>query len=140
MNPSVGLFRGFMLAILGCAIVSGVLSIGFPELVPEPIRQADELVSNSTGTARVLIAGLLTVAVTVATLVAFVGLYLFKPWARPLNVWLAASVFILWPLLDYNVSSGWAQAFNDTAGLLWGVVLGMAYFSTLSERFKEEDL
>ena len=71
-----------------------------------------------------------------ASLVAFVGMYFFKRWARSANLVLSALLIVVAPALGHIVLSGIAQGLGEIALLLWGAVLAMAYFSPLSERFE----
>jgi|GEM_PF-1100410 len=139
MNPTPRLFRTLILLSLACGIASICVTFLAPWLVPEPLRIAEEsifesvLESMSKSTFGFHLAIFYWIFAT--SIVGIFGLFMFKPWARPLNVVLAFSSFIVWPLLGYNLTSGWSQAFADFSGILWGAVIAMAYFSPVSERF-----
>jgi hypothetical protein len=124
-----------MLASLGLTILAFLIDITAPALVPEVIRFAEEQYWNQVSTGGFVFRLSIFVLYVVASLVAFVGLYLFKRWARTANLVLAALVVIVSPALGHLVLSGLAHGLGELALLLWGAVLGLAYFSPISERF-----
>ena len=110
----------------------------FP-LLSEPFKQAqmesDQLLSGAVISGALLVAfGLL-----VATVVAYVGLYMFRPWAPRLSVVVTVSALFVLPLLGSTAQSGLATTLNDAADILWGVVLALAYWSPLATRFVNSD-
>ena len=129
------LFRAMMLASLGLSILAFVIDITVPALVPEIVRFAEEQYWNGSSTAGLVFRITLLVVYVVASLVAFVGLYQFKPWARTANLVLAALMILVAPAMGHVVLSGLAQGFGEIALFLWGAVLALAYFSPISERF-----
>ena len=143
MTPNPQLFRGLILISLGCLIANLGITFLVPSLIPEPLRLADENYMQSaaeSGSALYDLLQLLIIAgLLVASISAFIGMFLFKPWARPLNVILAFSSFIIWPLLGYNLASGWSQAISDFALIILGGVIAMSYFSPISNHFDKKD-
>ena len=139
MIPSPYHFRFLMLLSLFCGVATLCLTFLFPGLVPEPIRLADEQLlqnpNDNDSLAWLVLQFIFFVGLLVASIIGFIGLFLFKAWARLLNVVLCFSLFAVWPAIGYNVSSGWAQAFSDFGMLLWGAVIALSYFSSLSARF-----
>jgi hypothetical protein len=138
MTVSPQFFRSLMLASLAFTILALILDITVPALVPEIVRFAEEQYWNQTSTGGLVFRLVIFILYVVASLVAFVGLYLFKPWARPTNFILAALVIFVSPAMGHVVLSGLAQGLGEIALLLWGAVLALAYFSSISERFKSE--
>jgi len=139
MNPTPRLFRTLILLSLVCVIASICVTYLAPWLVPEPLRIADENLSEgmleSMSLFWLILLIVVCIGLVVASIAGCIGMFMFKPWARPLNVALAFSSFIIWPFLGYNLTSGWSQALSDCAILLEGAVISMAYFSPISERF-----
>lgn len=136
MTATPQVFRGFMLASLVLSILAFIIDLTVPALVPEIVRLAEEQYwSNSSGAGLMLRASLFVLYV-IASLVAFVGLYFFKRWARTTNLVLAALLIVIAPALGHIVLSGLAQGLGEIALLLWGAVLSLAYFSPLSQRFE----
>ena len=73
----------------------------------------------------------------------FVGMYLFKPWARSLSLLVAiafplvgtASSFAFGNTVDLLPSSVLSGAAASLSQLTWGAVLALSYYSPLSLRF-----
>lgn len=128
---SAGKFRAMMLGSLALGVTAILLDTMSPNLLPQELRLVDAALMKNIPDS-VLIIGLLYAIVGI---IAFIGLFLFKPWARTLNVALVPVALAFWPLAGYTVSSGWAQALDYIALILWGAVLAVAYLTPLSERF-----
>ena len=139
MEPSVKLFRGLMLTALVLALLDLVVTFALPELVPEPLRQADEQITDGVSTAALTIKVIIFIAFVSACIVAFVGLYRFRPWAPITNVVLSVASLFIWLVLGYNLSSGLAQALSDAASMVWGAVLALAYFTPIRSKFARND-
>ena len=129
-------FRRLMIASLILALLGGAVDIAFPGLVPERVREADAAFFDTLPTERLLALGVVALAATIGAVAAFVGLFRFRSWARPLNLVLCASVLLLWPLLCHFVSSGVALALSDLSALAWGAVTALSYVPPLDERFE----
>jgi hypothetical protein len=139
MQSTLRLFRTIILLSLACVVASIFVNHFAPGLVPEPLRLAGESYAqseaDSASTLSLVFQSIAWVGLLAAYIVGFFGMLMFKPWARSLNVALAFSSFVVWPLVGYNLASGWSQAFTDVSLLLWGGAISMAYFSPVSERF-----
>ena len=72
----------------------------------------------------------------IAGIVDFVGLFCFKPWARPLNLLLCASVFLYGPLMGHYAVSGWGLALFEMSLLTWGGITALTYAAPLDAEFK----
>jgi hypothetical protein len=135
MTLSRQTFRYLMLASLLLSIMAAGLDLVFPELIPASVRDADEAEMENVAIARLFVIAGASLTAAIAALAAFVGLFLFKPWARGLNVLLCASTLLLWPLLGHSISSGWAQALGEVSLLIWGAVTAMSYLPPIAEAF-----
>ena len=135
MEPSPRLFRGMILASIAISTMGVLVQLAFPGLIPEAIHTADQQALDNIPPQRLFLGLGWIVIYFIAGVVGIIGLYLFKSWARPLNVFLVLGLVTVWPIFGYNLSSGWSQAFFDIAAITWGAVLGMAYFSVVRERF-----
>lgn len=73
----------------------------------------------------------------VSQVIAAIGLYGFKPWAR--KVALAGIVLSIvgGSLIGYNLHSGASGALMDLGNLLWGAVVALAFGSSISARFND---
>ena len=136
MSATPQLFRALMLASLALSILAFIIDITVPALVPEGVRFAEEQYWNGTSTAGLVFRLGLLLGYVIVSLVAFVGLYFFKQWARTANLVLSALLLLLAPALGHVVLSGLAQGLAEIALMLWGAVLALAYFSPISERFE----
>lgn len=72
----------------------------------------------------------------VAWLASQIGLFLFKRWGRTLSLYFTVAEFILTPFQGPTLSSALESTLLDTSMLLWGAMLALAYFSTVSNRFE----
>ena len=122
---------GFLMAIMGATLDAVI-----PDAVPRQLSDAYESFSNEALDANWYIAGALALVCGIGIFIATVGLYLFKPWARTAAVVVTIAALPLYVLLGPIVQSGWATMLIESSSTLWGVVLAMAYFSPLSERFQ----
>jgi len=68
-----------------------------------------------------------------------VGVFLFKLWGRALSLYSTVLSFFIAPFLGPVAYSGLSNALDEASITLWGVVLALAYFSPISERFKTEN-
>ena len=136
MTATPQVFRGFMLASLVLSILAFVIDLTVPALVPDIVRFAEEQYWSQSSAGGLMFRASLLLLYVAASLVAFVGLYFFKRWARTANLVLSALLIVVAPALGHIVLSGIAQGLGEIALLLWGAVLAMAYFSPLSERFE----
>lgn len=128
-----------IVAALGASVISLSTSFVLPELIPEPLRVADEEVMAAVSDQWLIVAGALAFVTAAAAIAGIVGLYLFKGWARPFNLGLTLMSLFLWPLMGYNLVDGWSQTLYDLGMLTWGAVLALAYFApAISARFEEK--
>ncbi|HEX8128760.1 MAG TPA: hypothetical protein VF527_06615 [Pyrinomonadaceae bacterium] len=69
------------------------------------------------------------------TLVASLGLCLFKRWGRTLFLLCTLIWLLTTPLSEFYVSTGWSALLNYAACLLEGMILALAYFSHVRRMF-----
>jgi hypothetical protein len=72
----------------------------------------------------------------IAWLASQIGLVLFKRWGRTLSLYATLGEFALAPFQGPILSSALESTLLDTTMLLWGAILALAYFSTISNRFE----
>jgi hypothetical protein len=72
----------------------------------------------------------------VAWLASQIGLFLFKRWGRTLSLYFTLAEFTLRAFQGPTLSSALESTLLDTTMLLWGAILALAYFSTVSSRFE----
>lgn len=71
--------------------------------------------------------------------VCFVGLFLFRPFSRPLLVVLILSSMLFDPFLSLQVYSGWDEFVSDCVGLMTALIFFLIYFSSLKDNFVKHD-
>jgi pimeloyl-ACP methyl ester carboxylesterase len=123
--------------LLVVSLVAALAAIGLGSvttLLPPELRAWVEDSSNAPMTLSVQIAGTLGALAAVATLVAWIGLWRFRPWARRLAVIATVVGVLAFPFFAI-VQSGWAQLFYDIHATSWGGILALSYWSALGERF-----
>jgi urea transporter len=135
MSASIFFFRALILTSVGLGLIGSFIDVVFPGLIPAPLHTAFEALPD-TATPALVGAGALVVVTFGGTIVAIAGLLFFQPWSRTLAVSMTALSLLFYPLLGVSVQSGWAQLFLDLSTTLWGVVLAMSYFSSLSQLFE----
>ena len=123
-------------------IMSVMASVVFPnENIELTYSFIEELESANTGYPDM---DMLLVPVTIVLLViliaTYVGLFLFKPWARLLFV-LGLVVSIPTYFMDgLFVSSGLEQLLYDACLLTYGAIIAVAYYSPVKHFFEDEQL
>ena len=135
MSASVVFFRALLLMSVGLGLIGSFIDAIVPSLIPEPLHAAFEALPD-TPTPALVGAGALVVITFGGTIAAIAGLLFFQPWSRTLAVAMTALSLLFYPLLGVSIQSGWAQLFLDLSTTLWGVVLAMSYFSSLSTKFE----
>ena len=111
-----------------------LLDFVFPTLVPSSLSQAVEAEALASHWENWwFIALALTWVVTF--LVAMVGLMFFRRWARTVSLWSTVLGFVFYSSTGVTVTSGPAGALMEASSVLWGVILAIAFFSPLQERF-----
>jgi hypothetical protein len=130
-------FRILLIITILIGIIGASIDLVIPSLVPESLLKAQELQDSSLSDAHLLSMGGLAIALLIASIAATVGLYRFRPWAPRLTLITTALTLLLTPFLGASTQSGVAVALIDLSSLLWGAVLGVAYFSPLANRFKQ---
>ena len=82
-----------------------------------------------------LTVGWLTLLWGVGSVVASVGVFALRRWARPLFLVMALLGCVLQALLEPSVTTGWSVAAETAAQVLVGATLGVAYFSPVRGHF-----
>ena len=132
MSPTI--FRILIIFSFLLGIASAAIDFIIPNLIPSSVTQAylnvptPVLFENPLGLA--FLAALLLLA-SVST----IGLLFFKRWARMLSLYTTVLGFSLYPFFGLTLASGWASALSELSTTIWGAVLAIAYYSSLSERF-----
>ena len=125
--------------ILASSVAAGIVGIivmmlteaSLPfELQRYVSRQAAEPFSG-----RDVIALVIWVPAMVISLIAAIGMFFFWRPARVLALIGTVLALVALPFSEPFVATGIATLFNEGSSLLWGVVLALAYWSPLAQRF-----
>jgi hypothetical protein len=135
MSPTI--FRSLIIFSVLLDIASAAVDAIVPNLIPSSLTQAYENVPTPAISGNPLWLALLVVLLLMVLVSAF-GLLFFKRWARMLSLYTTGFVFVIYPFFGITLASGWANAFTELSATIWGAVLAIAYFSSLSERFAKE--
>jgi urea transporter len=136
MNITPSLFRKLLLLSIILAVIGILLDIMLPNLIPAPLYQAQEEVDQAAwSTEFIVLLLIISIPVIIVNIISVVGLFFFRPWAPRIAIIATLLSFMIYPLLGYSLSSGWALALTDFSTLLWGVVLTLTYCSPIRKRF-----
>jgi urea transporter len=131
------IFRVLIISSLVLAIFGGVIDEVIPDLLPKVLDDAwDSYDSEEQSWASIAIIGGFALVLLVVGLVATIGLLLLRRWARPLALWTTVISVVMYPLLGAMVYSAWALMLTESATVMWGAALAMAYFSELRTHFE----
>jgi urea transporter len=135
MNITPSVFRKLLLLSIMLAVIGILLDILLPSLIPDQLYRAQEEVEQSASSTEFIILLLISIPLIIVNIVSVVGLFFFRPWAPRIAIIATLLSFMIYPLLGYSLSSGWALALTDFSTLLWGVVLTLTYCSPIRKRF-----
>ena len=125
--------------ILASSIAAGIVGIivmvlseaSLPfELQRYVSRQSSEPLSGGH-----LVAIVIWVPAIVITLIAAIGMFFFWRPARVLALIGTLLALAALPFSEPFVATGLATLFNEGSSILWGMVLALAYWSLLAQRF-----
>lgn len=135
MNITPSLFRKLLLLSIILPAIGIFLDVVFPNLIPQPLYQAQQEVDQSVSSNEFIVLLLISIPIIIVNIISVVGLFRFRPWAPRIAIIATLLSFAIYPLLGYSLSSGWAQALIDFSTMLWGVVLTLTYCSPIRKRF-----
>lgn len=120
------------LLLVALSIVVGIMG---QSSLPEPLRAYEQAQSEAEMMPREWIVVGVGIPLSIAMLVASIGLMAFWEPARPLYLATVVVAILLTPLAGPYISSGWAQAIDGASLTITGVVLAIVYFSPLSDLY-----
>ena len=134
MSPA-STFRFLIVVSLALELCAAFVDAVFPGLVPEPLRLAQDAVASPDFRTQDILLIVIGLPIFVVGLVSAIGLYRFRKWAPRLALYVTIAGVAIYPLLDAQVMSAWSMLLTETSGLLWGMVLAMAFLPPLADRF-----
>lgn len=75
------------------------------------------------------------VALAIAWVAGCVGLFFFKAWARLLSLGATIAGVLVYPFTGATLTSGLEGALLEASSMVWGAILALSYFSSVSGRF-----
>lgn len=137
MSATPHLFRWLLAANLFLALLASFVDVIFPSLIPQVLWDAQAKMSETDAESDSL-AWWLAIGVVLLTLAAasYLGLYLFKPWGRRLAVLTTLLAIPLYFPIGPVIQSAVSTLLLESAMIIWGAILAMAYFSPLKTRFE----
>lgn len=133
-------FRFLIISSLILAILAGIYDYFWIDPISEQVADyAYDIEPEIEGTQLIVIVVVGILAIVFA-IISFIGLLLFKSWAKLL--YLAGFVLIipLDPFMDVTVYSGVSQIFYDLSMIASGAILALLYFSPVSEFYRKQSL
>lgn len=115
-------------------LLSVVLSKTLDGHLPEPLLLWSQQHANADLSFLGTIAVVILMPAFVVSVVAAIGLFLFKPWARWLYLLSFVVGYVCLAFLGPTVEHAIANAIADTSAIMSGVVVGIAFFSTALEQ------
>lgn len=149
-RPTLGLtllkmnyaYRALLIAAVATGIVSGMVDLALPNLLPEGLRKAQEaqdaLVASGSILTMVLIFVLSLSFLSIFVLATY-GLYRFRSWAPRLALVATALGFLFAVFLGGYAQSGLALALGYLSSNLWGAVLLLSFVPPFSLNFRRHD-
>lgn len=125
------LLRVLLLAEILLAVVAGLIDFFFPELLPTPLREYFDSVSDQDWS----IFEWASAWIALAALVSLVGVWFTKNWARWLYTLTTVGYFVVAPSLSPTVMSPLADTFDEMSLMCSGGILMLSWFSSLTEEF-----
>ena len=127
-------FRILLVVSIALPFVGGFSDHLFPSLLSSGLSQASE--AEPTPFALNSWAGvLLLVTWALAGIVGAIGMFMFRPWARTLTLWLTISGFAIYPVLGSSVHSWLSSALTESGAMAWGAMLAFAYSEPIKSHF-----
>lgn len=120
-------YRLLLVACLATGLAGSGVDIMFPDTLPSYFREANAQADS------VLLSGMpqevvvsLVVAFALVSLATFLGLFLFRPWAPGMALFLSALGAVGYLFMGPFAQSGIVSALNGVSSSLWGAVVALA--------------
>jgi len=123
------------LALTVALTAASVAAIFFPSY-SDTLAVAYENEPENGLLGNVLVSGIVLVPLFLAWLTGLVGLFFFKRWARSLSLYVTLFGLIISAFLGPFLYSGLEASLFDASSILWGFILALSYYSSISARFE----
>lgn len=144
MTPTPNLFKKLLHLSLATLLIGIVIDLALPGLIPQELRTAYETYNttywDSASMLNLAVQASLALVALVSSVAVYIGFYTFKPWARKVNITLLLSMFVLYPIMEVSVVSGWSDLFTTLSGMLWGAITLLSYLPPISDKFEKKSV
>lgn len=135
-NISKKQFRILVTLSIVTATIYAVISLLGESLLPWPIREYNQMQAMAGFKASDWLFLVFACQFVIISVVAFVGLYRFSPWARSLTVAVWLIGLLGTPFSGPMVEPALAVAFYDCSSVLFGMIIALIYFSPVAFWFR----
>jgi hypothetical protein len=130
-------FRVVLVSSVAAGVVGLIVSILSEASLPFELQRYLARQSSGPLSGRDLIAVVIWMPAMIVTVVAAVGMFFFWRPSRLLGVIATLLALLALPFSTPTVVSGITSFFNEASSILWGIVLGLAYWSSIAGRFEK---
>jgi hypothetical protein len=111
----------------------GLVDVIFPSLLSPELQK---YFANAEVTSYGKFLAVYTVIMFIIGLVSFIGVLLFRKWARILSVIITIVGILFMPFFNEQISSGLSAAFSIFSSIASGIILALMYTSPVKEYFE----
>ena len=131
-------FRLVLVTPLLFAIFLGLYEYIWPDPISEKAYEYILEIEPEQEGGSLIIGGVIFFIALILTVVSFVGLLLFKSWARHLYALGLIFSFSFYPFMGVSVLSGFSQVLYDCSMVLTGVILALIYYSPIASYYEHD--
>jgi len=128
-------FRIVLVSSVAAGIIGIIIMVLSEASLPFELQRYASQQAAGPMSARDLVAIVIWVPAMVITLIAAIGMFFFWRPARVLALVGTLLALAALPFSEPFVATGLATLFNEGSSILWGMVLALAYWSSLAQRF-----
>ena len=138
--PITSLFRTILLVGLVASIISSVAGASLTGTLPNILQDYLSQQSQSTDTsdAEAIIMFFLAIPLLILAVVATVGLWKFKRWARIFYFVITIGSIVATPMVGPVVMNSWEAMFAYIGFMLDGVLIAMLFIGPISQEFQKQ--
>lgn len=130
-------FRALIIAEIVVALLGGFYEFFAVDTLPAPLQdylssQYDDAGESGWTNTALMFCAILAIVVTV-------GLFMFKPWARLLNLIMWPVSFVATIAIGISITTGLGAALYELSIGISGVVLALTYYSPLKTEFERNN-
>jgi len=128
-------FRVILASSVAAGIVGIIVSVLSEASLPFELQSYMSRQSDGPFSGQDMLGFVIWVPAMVISLIAAIGMFFFWRPARVLALIGTLLALVALPFSEPFVATGLATLFNEGSSILWGMVLALAYWSPLAQRF-----